>query len=77
MAWSSWTWWRHNTIRQHEWQAAIDRVTEMSAQIAARRVLISCWSQHNLQPSSTAAQEEKGTEVSKESREAYQTNKSK
>ena len=77
MAWGSWAWWRRNTARQHEWQAAIDGVTERSAQIAARRALINRWSQHGYNPQVQQHRRKRAQRQAKRARKAYQTNKTK
>eukprot|EP00957_Ditylum_brightwellii_P126410 9636151-Ditylum_brightwellii.AAC.1 len=77
MTWGSWVWWRSNTAKQHKWQAAIDGVNERSAQIGARRALISCWSQHGCNHQVQQHRRTRAQRQAKRARKAYQTNKTK
>eukprot|EP00957_Ditylum_brightwellii_P208029 15355565-Ditylum_brightwellii.AAC.1 len=77
IAWDSWAWWRSNTARHHEWQAAIDGVSERSAQIAARRALINHWSQHGYNSQVQQNKRRNAPRQAKRAWKAYQTNKTK
>eukprot|EP00957_Ditylum_brightwellii_P121136 9239142-Ditylum_brightwellii.AAC.1 len=77
MAWGSWAWWRSNTAKHHELQAAIDGVNERSSQIATRRALINHWLQHGYNPQIQQNRRRRAQRQAKRARKTYQTNKTK
>jgi len=71
LAWGSWAWWRNNTARQHEWQGAIEGISERSAQIAARRALIDRWALFGYTPQVECNRRRRAQRQANRARKAY------